>query len=143
LLIACSSFLRRAPSCLARDSAQPEAQAVLPPPSVSLIPCRHHYAPKAKCKERTPRYIAFRCTSNLLTDDNVTCSVGSEVETVTVEGIPFPAEITVGNPLSLVATGITDIEIHFLQIKYNAIGIYLHNTDNVLVKDHLQSWKGK
>ncbi|CAN6352811.1 unnamed protein product, partial [Urochloa humidicola] len=113
LLIACSSFLRRAPSCLARDSAQPEAQAVLPPPSVSLIPCRHHYAPKAK------------------------------VETVTVEGIPFPAEITVGNPLSLVATGITDIEIHFLQIKYNAIGIYLHNTDNVLVKDHLQSWKGK
>ncbi|CAO2143064.1 unnamed protein product [Urochloa humidicola] len=69
--------------------------------------------------------------------------MGSEVETVTVEGIPFPAEITVGKPLSLVATGITDIEIHFLQIKYNAIGIYLHNTDNVLVKDHLQSWKGK
>ncbi|CAN6330312.1 unnamed protein product [Urochloa humidicola] len=69
--------------------------------------------------------------------------MGSEVETVTVEGIPFPAGITVGKPLSLVATGITDIEIHFLQIKYNAIGIYLHNTDGVLVKDHLQSWKGK
>ncbi|CAN6362072.1 unnamed protein product [Urochloa humidicola] len=69
--------------------------------------------------------------------------MGSETETVSVEGIPFPAEITVGaNPLSLLATGITDIEIHFLQIKYNAIGIYLHNTD-VLVKDHLQRWKGK
>ncbi|CAN6348799.1 unnamed protein product [Urochloa humidicola] len=69
--------------------------------------------------------------------------MGLEAETVTVEGIPFPAEITVGaNPLSLLATGITDIEIHFLQIKYNAIGIYLHNTD-VLVKDHLQRWKGK
>ncbi|CAM0152464.1 unnamed protein product [Urochloa decumbens] len=69
--------------------------------------------------------------------------MGSETETVTVEGIPFPAEITVGNPLSLLATGITDIEIHFLQIKYTAIGIYLHNTDGVLVKDHLQRWKGK
>jgi hypothetical protein len=37
--------------------------------------------------------------------------------------------------------GITDIEIHFLQIKYNAIGIYLHN-DGALLQ-HLQSWKGK
>ncbi|CAL4911937.1 unnamed protein product [Urochloa decumbens] len=69
--------------------------------------------------------------------------MGSEAETVSVEGIPFPVEITVGNPLSLLATGITDIEIHFLQIKYTAIGIYLHNTDGVLVKDHLQRWKGK
>jgi len=34
--------------------------------------------------------------------------VGSETETVTVEGIPFPAEITFtagGNPLSLLANG--------------------------------------
>ena len=71
-------------------------------------------------------------------------AVGSETETVTVEGIPFPAEITftAGNPaLSLVANGITDIEIHFLQIKYNAIGIYLHNSDVLL--DHLQGWKSK
>ncbi|XP_022684904.1 vacuolar-sorting receptor 1 [Setaria italica] len=68
--------------------------------------------------------------------------MGSETtETVTVEGIPFPAEITVGNPLSLLANGITDIEIHFLQIKYNAIGIYLHSNDALL--HHLQSWKGK
>jgi chalcone isomerase len=67
--------------------------------------------------------------------------VGSEPETV--EGIPFPAEITAGsgNPLSLLANGITDIEIHFLQIKFNAIGIYLHNNDVLL--GHLQSWKGK
>ena len=35
-----------------------------------------------------------------------------------VEGIPFLAEITAGsgNPLSLLANGITDIDIHFLQI---------------------------
>lgn len=65
-----------------------------------------------------------------------------------MEGIPFPAEITVGaggNPLSLLATGITDIEIHFLQIKYNAIGVYLHNAtagDNTLL-GHLGAWKGK
>ncbi|KAF8706987.1 hypothetical protein HU200_030513 [Digitaria exilis] len=70
------------------------------------------------------------------------CAVGSESETVTVEGIPFPAEITVGNPLSLVATGITDIEIHFLQIKYTAIGIYLDVNDSQLLDHHLGSWKG-
>nr|CAB3459168.1 unnamed protein product [Digitaria exilis] len=63
-------------------------------------------------------------------------------ETVTVEGIPFPAEITIGNPLSLVATGITDIEIHFLQIKYTAIGIYLDVNDAQLLDHHLGSWKG-
>ncbi|OAY69447.1 putative chalcone--flavonone isomerase 3, partial [Ananas comosus] len=37
-------------------------------------------------------------------------------------------------------TGITDIEIHFLQIKYNAIGIYLEKEKIV---DHLGNWKGK
>jgi len=70
--------------------------------------------------------------------------MGSETETVTVEGIPFPVEITFtagGNPLSLLANGITDIEIHFLQIKYNAIGIYLHNSHVLLA--HLHTWKGK
>uniref|UniRef100_A0A0E0MIX1 Chalcone-flavonone isomerase family protein n=1 Tax=Oryza punctata TaxID=4537 RepID=A0A0E0MIX1_ORYPU len=60
--------------------------------------------------------------------------------TVEVEGIPFPQEITINNPLSLLANGITDIEIHFLQIKYNAIGVYLEK-DNVLA--HLESWKAK
>nr|ACN35726.1 unknown [Zea mays] len=74
--------------------------------------------------------------------------MGSETETVNVEGIPFPAEITVGNPLSLLGTGITDIEIHFLQIKYNAIGVYLHNagggdSTTPTLLGHLGAWKGK
>ncbi|XP_062204487.1 chalcone isomerase-like protein 2 [Phragmites australis] len=68
--------------------------------------------------------------------------MGSEAEkkTVEVEGIAFPAEIAVSKPLSLLAHGITDIEIHFLQIKYTAIGIYVEK-GNVL--EHLQDWKGK
>ncbi|EEE51527.1 hypothetical protein OsJ_32725 [Oryza sativa Japonica Group] len=70
----------------------------------------------------------------------VVSAVGTEIATVEVEGIPFPQEITVSKPLSLLANGITDIEIHFLQIKYNAIGVYLEK-DNVLA--HLESWKGK
>jgi len=36
-------------------------------------------------------------------------------------------------------TGITDIEIHFLQIKHNAIGIYLDES----IVEHLGNWKGK
>lgn len=36
-------------------------------------------------------------------------------------------------------SGITDIEIHFLQIKFTAIGVYL---DPEIVT-HLQQWKGK
>ncbi|CAL5342633.1 unnamed protein product [Camellia sinensis] len=38
-----------------------------------------------------------------------------------------------------VCTRITDIEIHFLQIKFTAIGVYL---DSEIV-GHLQQWKGK
>jgi hypothetical protein len=38
--------------------------------------------------------------------------------------------------------GLTDIEIHFLQIKYNAIGIYLHKSDALLLQ-RLDKWKGK
>ena len=68
-------------------------------------------------------------------------AVGSEHEkTVDVEGIPFPQEITGAKALSLVGHGVTDIEIHFLQIKFNAIGVYL-DTDGVM--EHLQGWKGK
>lgn len=37
------------------------------------------------------------------------------------------------------SAGITDIEIHFLQIKFTAIGVYL---DPAIVT-HLQKWKGK
>ncbi|KAK8950632.1 putative chalcone--flavonone isomerase 3 [Platanthera guangdongensis] len=35
--------------------------------------------------------------------------------------------------------GITDVEIHFLQIKYYAIGIYIEKD----VINHLENWKGK
>lgn len=35
--------------------------------------------------------------------------------------------------------GITDIEIHFLQIKFTAIGVYLEPE----IVEHLQQWKGK
>ncbi|CAM0950459.1 unnamed protein product [Alopecurus aequalis] len=67
--------------------------------------------------------------------------MGSEHEkTVDVEGIPFPQEIAGAKALSLVGHGVTDIEIHFLQIKFNAVGVYL-DTEGVL--EHLQSWKGK
>lgn len=67
--------------------------------------------------------------------------MGSEHEkTVDVEGIPFPQEIAGAKKLSLVGHGVTDIEIHFLQIKFNAIGVYL-DTDGVV--EHLKGWKGK
>lgn len=49
------------------------------------------------------------------------------------------------DPLSLLYSccscdaGVTDIEIHFLQIKYNAIGIYMEKE----IIQHLADWKGK
>nr|BAJ10402.1 enhancer of flavonoid production [Torenia hybrid cultivar] len=64
---------------------------------------------------------------------------GGEVETVTVDEISFPRQVQITKPLSLVGHGITDIEIHFLQIKFTAIGIYL----DLQIVDHLQKWKGK
>nr|AGE10598.1 chalcone isomerase [Lonicera japonica] len=62
--------------------------------------------------------------------------MGSEVM---VDEVPFPPQVTVTKPLSLLGHGITDIEIHFLQIKFTAIGVYL---DSEIVS-HLQKWKGK
>lgn len=38
-----------------------------------------------------------------------------------------------------ILSGITDIEIHFLQIKFTAIGVYL----DPQVVNNLQKWKGK
>ncbi|KAJ6762293.1 CHALCONE--FLAVONONE ISOMERASE 3-RELATED [Salix koriyanagi] len=59
---------------------------------------------------------------------------------VNVDEIPFPTHITVATkPLSLLGHGITDIEIHFLQIKFTAIGVYLEPE----IVGHLQQWKGK
>ncbi|OAY46403.1 chalcone isomerase-like protein 2 [Manihot esculenta] len=63
--------------------------------------------------------------------------MGSEV--VMVDEVPFPSQITTSKPLSLLGQGITDIEIHFLQIKFTAIGVYIDTE----VVGHLQQWKGK
>ncbi|KAG2724021.1 hypothetical protein I3843_02G175400 [Carya illinoinensis] len=60
-------------------------------------------------------------------------------EVVIVDEIPFPKEIVATKPLSLFGHGITDIEIHFLQIKFTAIGVYLEPK----IVNHLQQWKGK
>ncbi|XP_040967779.1 probable chalcone--flavonone isomerase 3 isoform X1 [Gossypium hirsutum] len=60
-------------------------------------------------------------------------------EMVMVDEVPFPPQITTTKPLSLLGHGITDIEIHFLQIKFTAIGVYLEPE----VVGHLQQWKGK
>ncbi|CAH1430723.1 unnamed protein product [Lactuca virosa] len=60
-------------------------------------------------------------------------------EMVMVDDISFPPHITTTKPLSLLGHGITDIEIHFLHIKFTAIGVYI---DPEIVA-HLQKWKGK
>ncbi|XP_015877562.1 chalcone isomerase-like protein 2 [Ziziphus jujuba] len=63
--------------------------------------------------------------------------MGTEI--VLVDEIPFPPQITTTKPLSLLGHGITDIEIHFLQIKFTAIGVYLEPE----IVGHLQQYKGK
>ncbi|MQL87088.1 hypothetical protein Taro_019633 [Colocasia esculenta] len=63
--------------------------------------------------------------------------MGSEM--VMVDGIAFPPEIAAAKPLALLGHGINDIEIHFLQIKFTAIGVYLEKE----VVKHLVKWKGK
>ncbi|KAL8051109.1 hypothetical protein ABFX02_06G124100 [Erythranthe guttata] len=63
----------------------------------------------------------------------------TKAETVMVDEVPFPSQVTTTKTLPLLANGITDIEIHFLQIKFTAIGVYL---DPEIVT-HLIKWKGK
>ncbi|KAI4302456.1 hypothetical protein MLD38_038198 [Melastoma candidum] len=65
------------------------------------------------------------------------CKMGSE--TVVIDEIAFPTKVTTSKPLSLFGHGITDIEIHFLQIKFTAIGVYLDPE----VIAHLHQWQGK
>jgi len=63
-------------------------------------------------------------------------------EVVMVDELEFPNSVipaASSKPLHLVGHGITDIEIHFLQIKFQAIGVYL----DAEVVSHLQGWKGK
>ncbi|KAF8397115.1 hypothetical protein HHK36_016022 [Tetracentron sinense] len=64
-------------------------------------------------------------------------AVGTEM--VMVGEVSFPPQITTTKPLSLLGHGITDIEIHFLQIKFTAIGVYLEPE----IVGYLQQWKGK
>ncbi|KGN50734.1 probable chalcone--flavonone isomerase 3 isoform X1 [Cucumis sativus] len=63
--------------------------------------------------------------------------MGSEVEVVA--DIDFPKQIVKAKPLSLLGHGSTEIEIHFLEIKLTAIGVYLEPS----IVEHLQQWKGK
>lgn len=56
-----------------------------------------------------------------------------------MDDLSFPPHITTTKPLSLLGHGLTDIEIHFLQIKFTAIGVYI---DPEIIT-HLQKWKGK
>nr|AFK33841.1 unknown [Medicago truncatula] len=60
-------------------------------------------------------------------------------ETVLVDEISYPSKITTNKPLFLLGHGITDMEIHFLQVKFYSIGVYLEPE----VVNHLQQWKGK
>ncbi|KAL1197051.1 putative chalcone--flavanone isomerase 3 [Cardamine amara subsp. amara] len=60
---------------------------------------------------------------------------------VMIHDVPFPPHILLtSKQLSLLGQGITDIEIHFLQVKFTAIGVYLDSSD---IKIHLENWKGK
>ncbi|KZV48687.1 putative chalcone--flavonone isomerase 3 [Dorcoceras hygrometricum] len=56
-----------------------------------------------------------------------------------VDEVPFPPQVSLTKPLPLLGYGITDIEIHFLQIKFTAIGVYL----DPQIVDSLRKWKGK
>ncbi|GAB4827699.1 Chalcone isomerase-like protein 2 [Ancistrocladus abbreviatus] len=58
---------------------------------------------------------------------------------VVVDDVVLPSEVTLSKPLPLLGHGVTEIEIHFLQIKHTAIGVYMEPQ----VVTHLQKWKGK
>lgn len=63
-------------------------------------------------------------------------------ESVTFEGTVFPCTIpspSSSKPLVLLGNGIYDTEIHFLQIKFYAIGLYAEPE----ITQHLQAFKGK
>lgn len=63
-------------------------------------------------------------------------------ESVVFEGSNFPGAIaspSSSKSLVLLGNGIYDTEIHYLQIKFYAIGVYAEPD----VSKHLQAWKGK
>ncbi|XP_057979369.1 chalcone isomerase-like protein 2 [Malania oleifera] len=87
----------------------------------------------------TDAYCLLFPNSKLSSSSSTT--MGSEM--MMVDEFPFPSQLKINpsspNPLPLFAHGITDIEIHFLQIKFTAIGVYL----DPHILNHLQQWKGK
>ncbi|RDX69997.1 putative chalcone--flavonone isomerase 3, partial [Mucuna pruriens] len=60
-------------------------------------------------------------------------------EEVLVGEIPYPSKITTTKPLSLLGHGTTGMEIHFLEVKFYSVGVYL----DLEVVGHLQQFKGK
>ncbi|KAF1864973.1 hypothetical protein Lal_00004346 [Lupinus albus] len=60
-------------------------------------------------------------------------------EVVLVDEFSYPSKYTTTKPLPLLGHGITDMVIHFLQVKFFSIGVYL---DPEIV-GHLHQWKGK
>nr|QMS92662.1 chalcone isomerase [Amaranthus tricolor] len=61
------------------------------------------------------------------------------VNEVMVDDIAFSPEVTLTKTLPLMGYGCTELEIHFLQIKFTAVGVYIEKE----VTQHLQKWKGK
>ncbi|CAO2820765.1 unnamed protein product [Amaranthus hypochondriacus] len=61
------------------------------------------------------------------------------VNEVMVDDIAFAPEVTLTKTLPLLGYGCTELEIHFLQIKFTAVGVYIEKE----VIQHLQKWKGK
>ncbi|XP_057541162.1 chalcone isomerase-like protein 2 [Amaranthus tricolor] len=61
------------------------------------------------------------------------------VNEVMVDDIAFSPEVTLTKTLPLMGYGCTELEIHFLQIKFTAVGVYIEKE----VIQHLQKWKGK
>ncbi|KAK4403457.1 putative chalcone--flavonone isomerase 3 [Sesamum angolense] len=84
-------------------------------------------------------FAGYRSSSPLKFLIKIKSKMGTEVEVVMVDEVPFPPLVNITKPLSLLGHGITDIEIHFLQIKFTAIGVYL----DPQIVSHLQKWKGK
>ncbi|KAI4339137.1 hypothetical protein MLD38_024108 [Melastoma candidum] len=119
------------------------AQQLTQPNPLPLPLTNHQIKP---INQHAPRYLPqfpqpawFSPTNSTSSRDRTErlCNMGSE--TVMVHEISFPTKVTTSKPLSLFGHGITDIEIHFLQIKFTAIGVYLDPE----VIAHLHQWKGK
>ncbi|XP_011084820.1 probable chalcone--flavonone isomerase 3 isoform X2 [Sesamum indicum] len=70
---------------------------------------------------------------------NIKSKMGTEVEDVMVDEIPFPPLVNITKPLSLLGHGVTAVEMLSIEIKFTAIGVYL----DPQIVFHLHKWKGK